>query len=266
MKFTILTENRKSNCNCINEDGLSIYIEVNDNKFLLDTGITDAFMKNADILGVDLKSIDKIVLSHGHWDHGNGLKYIDSKKTLILHPESYTKRYSLRRNMAFAGINQTREELCNKFELVETKEPYQIYENVWYLGQINRKFEVPKENLPTVLEKNETDYLYDDTGVVVKTEKGIIVFSSCSHSGIDNIIEQAKEVSKEDRVLAVVGGFHLKKINPYTQKIIQYFSDNNIKEAYMGHCTSDEVIEEFRSKLKDTTNVITLYAGAKFEI
>lgn len=209
MKFIVLTENRKSNCNCINEDGLSIYIEVENNKFLLDGGITDAFIKNAKILNVDLEAIDKIVLSHGHWDLGNGLKYIDSKKALILHPESYTQRYSLRRNMAFAGINQTREELCKKFELVETKEPYKIFENVWYLGQINRKFEVPKENLPTVLENNETDYLYDDTGVVVKTENGIIVFSSCSHSGIDNIIEQAKEVSGDNRVLAVLVNIYI---------------------------------------------------------
>lgn len=266
MRFTILTENRESNCNCINEDGLSIYIELENKKILLDAGITDAFMKNAKVLGIDLQEIDKIVLSHGHWDHGNGLKYINLKKTLILHPDAYTKRYSLLRNMAFGGINQTREELKEKFDLIETKEPYQIFENVWFLGQINRRFEVPKENAHTVLENNEKDYLYDDTGIVVKLEKGIVVFSSCSHSGINNIIEQAKEVTRDDRILAVVGGFHLKKLNEYTNKIIEYFSSNNIKVAYMGHCTSDEVIQEFKNKLKSTTKVTTLYAGAKFEI
>lgn len=266
MKFTVLTENRESNCNCINEDGLSIYIEECNNKILLDSGITEAFIKNAEVLGIDLKEIDKVVLSHGHWDHGNGLKYLNLKRPLILHPDAFTKRYSLLRNMAFGGINQTKEELKEKFDLIETREPYLIFENAWFLGQINRRFEVPKENAHTVLENNEKDYLYDDTGVVVKTEKGIIVFSSCSHSGIDNIIEQAKEVAEEDRVFAVVGGFHLKKINSYTQKVIQYFKDNNIKEAYMGHCTSDEVIEEFKNKLNGITKVVTLYAGAKFEI
>lgn len=95
--------------------------------------------------------------------------------------------------MEYAGINETREELLKKFELIETKEPYQIFENVWFLGQIDRKFEVPIKNLPTVLENGKIDYLYDDSGIVIKVEKGIIVFASCSHSGINNIIEQAKK-------------------------------------------------------------------------
>ena len=162
MKITILTENRNCDNNYINEDGLSIYIEINDNKLLLDSGITDAFLKNAETLGVNLDEVNTIILSHGHWDHGNGLKYINKKKTLILHPECYTERYSLRRNMACAGINETREELLEKFELIETKEPYKVFENVWFLGQIDRKFEVPVKNLPTVLKDEKTDYLYEN--------------------------------------------------------------------------------------------------------
>lgn len=267
MKITILTENRKCDNNCINEDGLSIYIEINNNKLLLDSGITDAFLRNSKTLGINLDEVNTIVLSHGHWDHGNGLKYINTKKTLILHPECYLERYSLKRNMAFAGINETREELLRKFELIETKDPYKIFDDVWFLGQINRKFEVPVKNLPTVLKEEKIDYLYDDCGgIAIKTENGIVVFSSCSHSGIDNIIEQAKQITKEDRVIAVIGGFHLKEINAYTDQVIQYFRDNNVQSAYMGHCTSDEVIEYFKEKLNGCTEVKKLFAGAKFEI
>lgn len=266
MKFTILTEDRNCDNNCISEHGLSIYIEVNDKKLLLDSGITDAFLKNAKTLRVNLDEVNTIVLSHGHWDHGNGLKYLDARKTLILHPECYTKRYSLRRNMEYAGINETREELLEKFKLIETKEPYQIFENVWFLGQIDRIFEVPNKNLPTVLDNEETDYLYDDSGIVIKTEKGIIVFASCSHSGINNIIEQAKKITNEDRIIAVIGGFHLKEINEYTLAIVQYFKDNNIQRAYMGHCTTDEVIEYFKKQLEGYTEINKMFAGAKFQI
>ena len=267
MKITILTENRNCDNNCINEDGLSIYIEINNNKLLLDSGITDAFLRNSKTLGINLDEVNTIVLSHGHWDHGNGLKYINTKKTLILHPECYLERYSLKRNMAFAGINETREELLRKFELIETKDPYKIFDDVWFLGQINRKFEVPVKNLPTVLKEEKIDYLYDDCGgIAIKTENGIVVFSSCSHSGIDNIIEQAKQITKEDRVIAVIGGFHLKEINAYTDQVIQYFRDNNVQSAYMGHCTSDEVIEYFKEKLNGCTEVKKLFVGAKFEI
>ncbi len=137
--------------------------------------------------------------------------------------------------MEYAGINETKEELQKKFELIETREPYKIFENVWFLGQIDRKFEVPVKNLPTVLKNEEIDYLKDDCGgIVVKLEKGIIIFSSCSHSGVNNIVEQAKKITGEDRVVAVVGGFHLKEINPYTQEIVQYFKDNNIERAIWG--------------------------------
>ena len=267
MEFTILTENRNCDNNCINEDGLSILIEINNNKVLLDTGITDAFLKNAEILGIELDEVNIIVLSHGHWDHGNGLKYLNTNKTLILHPECYTKRYSLRRNMEYAGINESREELSKKFELIETREPYKIFENVWFLGQIDRKFEVPVKNLPTILKNEEIDYLEDDCGgVVVRLDKGIIIFSSCSHSGVNNIVEQAKKITGEDRIVAVVGGFHLKEVNSYTDQVIQYFKDNNIQNAYMGHCTSDEVIEYFIKQLEGYTKVNKLFAGAKVEI
>lgn len=266
MKFTVLTEDRNCDNGCINENGLSIYIEIDNNKLLLDSGITDAFLKNAKTLGINLDSVDTIVLSHGHWDHGNGLQYINTRKKLILHPKCFTIRYSLRRNMAYGGISQSREELLKKFELIETTDPYQIFENAWFLGEIDRKFEVPMKNLPTVLDNNKIDYLYDDSGLVIKTENGIIVIGSCSHSGINNIIEQAKKITNNNRVLAVIGGFHLKEINSYTSEIVQYFKDNKIQKAYMGHCTSDEVIDYFKSQLTEVTEVTKLFAGAKFEI
>lgn len=266
MKFTILSEDRNCRNDCINEHGLSIYIELENEKLLLDAGSTDAFLKNAEILNINLDDVNTVVLSHGHWDHGDGLKYIKTHKTLILHPGCCTKRYSLRRNMEYAGINENRDELLEKFKLIETKNPYQFFENAWYLGEIDRKLEVPEKNLPTVLENKEIDYLYDDSGIVIKLTEGIVVFSSCSHSGINNIIEQAKRVTNENRILAVVGGFHLKEIDEYTLELLQYFKDNNIKQAYMGHCTSDEVIGYFREQLNGFTEVKTLYAGANFEI
>lgn len=265
MKFTVLAENRKENI-CDNEEGLSLYIESGNDKLLLDTGITDLFIKNANLLGVDLKEIKTIVLSHGHWDHGNGLKYLQERKTVILHPESHTKRYSLRRNMEYAGLNQTKTELESKYDVIQTKEPYEVYKDIWYLGEIERLNDYEAKSFPTVLEENKTDYLRDDSGIVIKTEKGLIVISGCSHSGICNTIEYAKKIMKEERIIAVIGGFHLKNVDEVTQKTIQYFINNRIQNAYMGHCTSDEVIEEFKNKLDGICNVESLYSGATFEI
>lgn len=267
MKFIVLAENRKENI-CSNEDGLSLYIEVNNNKLLLDTGITDLFIKNSEILNVDLNNIETIVLSHGHWDHGNGLKYIKNtkNKTVILHPESFTDRCSIRRNMEYAGINLNLNEMKEKYSVIQSTTPYKIFENVFYLGQITRKNNFEAKKFPTALKNGEIDYLNDDSGIVIKTENGIIVISGCAHSGICNTIEYAKLVANDNRILAVIGGFHLKDISDATMKTIDYFIENKVQKAYVGHCTSDEVIEEFEKQLNNKCTVEKLFSGAEFEI
>lgn len=263
MKFIVLSENRKKDvCEC--EEGFSLYVEIESHKLLFDAGITDLFIKNSKLLDVNLDGVEKVVLSHGHWDHGNGLKYLDGRKTLILHPECFTDRYSISRNMEYGGINQNFDELSAKFNMVLTKEPYEILESVWFLGEIERKNDFEAKAFPTVLAGNETDFLRDDSGIVIKTTNGLIVISGCSHSGICNTIEYAKKVTNEDKICAVIGGFHLKEIDNATKETIKYFMANNIPQAYMGHCTSDEVIEEFRKQLSGKCEVHAMYAGASF--
>lgn len=73
MRIVALVENTCGHEDCIAEHGLSLYIETEKHKLLLDTGQTDAVVKNADVLGVDLYSVDTVVLSHGHYDHSGGI-------------------------------------------------------------------------------------------------------------------------------------------------------------------------------------------------
>ena len=73
MKIVTLVENSCGNENCIAEHGLSIYIETDNHKLLLDTGQTDAVVKNAKVLGIDLTAVDTVILSHGHYDHSGGI-------------------------------------------------------------------------------------------------------------------------------------------------------------------------------------------------
>ncbi len=84
IKIVILNDTRNSNEDKLeNDDGFSAYIEVKNNKILLDAGPSEKFIKNAEKLGVDLNLVDTMVLSHGHFDHGDGLKYWDKKWTLL---------------------------------------------------------------------------------------------------------------------------------------------------------------------------------------
>ena len=74
------------------EHGLSFLIEVDRKKFLFDTGASELYRRNAEKLGLDLTELDAIVLSHGHFDHGDGLKYINDKP-LVCHPDCFVNRY-----------------------------------------------------------------------------------------------------------------------------------------------------------------------------
>ena len=73
MKLITLVENTCGNNGCIAEHGLSIYIETDKHKLLLDTGQSDAAVKNAETLGIDLSKVDTVILSHGHYDHSGGI-------------------------------------------------------------------------------------------------------------------------------------------------------------------------------------------------
>ena len=101
-----------------------------------------------------------------------------------------------------------------------------------------------------------TEEHLDDSGLVIKTENGLIVFSGCSHSGICNTVEYAKKITGDNRVLAVMGGFHLKAVDECTTKTIEYMKQNNVQMVYLAHCTSDIVCQEFIKQMSDGATVI----------
>ena len=97
MKITVLVENTTSNADFIAEHGLSLLINSNEKTILFDCGQTDAFIKNAKTLGVDLSQVDFLILSHGHYDHGGGLKdflKINKKATLYLPQNAFDGHYN----------------------------------------------------------------------------------------------------------------------------------------------------------------------------
>ena len=128
MKLTVLSENIAGS-KFLAEHGLSYLIECNGERIMFDTGSSDVFIKNAELLGIDIeKDIEKIVLSHGHWDHGDGLRFL-ANKTLITHPGSFKKRFG-KSSQTFIGLALSREEIISKFNLVESKKPFEISKNI----------------------------------------------------------------------------------------------------------------------------------------
>jgi 7,8-dihydropterin-6-yl-methyl-4-(beta-D-ribofuranosyl)aminobenzene 5'-phosphate synthase len=244
MKLTILNEEAEGKCPA--EHGLSYLIET-DERLLFDVGPSDIFLKNAVKLKVNLDKIGIIVLSHGHWDHGNGLKYIQGKK-LVCHPSCFMKRYR-KKDHSYIGLPLTLDEAKERFDLFLTEKPYQIAKDIIFLGEIPRKNDFEAKKTPFEAYDKTDDFVMDDSALAIRSNKGLIVIAGCSHAGICNIVEYAKKITGQNRVYAVIGGFHLKEIDEITLKTIDYLKKENITLIYPSHCVDERVIKEFEKTL-----------------
>ncbi|MFB6342261.1 MBL fold metallo-hydrolase [Saccharicrinis sp. FJH62] len=233
--ITVLNDNTPGR-GMLSEHGLSFHIQTDDRKILLDAGPGDVFKKNADKLGIDLYDIDAVVLSHGHWDHGNGFKYLPSLP-LYAHPAVFKKRYHKERNEDYVGLDFNRADFEERFDLHITDKPFQLGRNIWFLGEIPRLNKFESKSTAFIDEAGTEDYIPDDTGVAVRTKGGLIVISGCAHAGIVNTINHAQKVTGIEKVRAVMGGFHLKKADEVTRQTIREIKQLDIKEVYPSHCT-----------------------------
>lgn len=260
MKLTVLTDNCAGR-NCLAEHGLSYFIEHQGEKFLLDTGHSDVFLKNSERLGIDLdQEIDTVILSHGHWDHGDGLCFLQGKK-LICHPLVFIPRYR-RIDHTYLGLKMSKTEIYERYDVQTTIAPLKLNDAVIFLGEVPRKNDFESKVTPFVDAKGDPDFVIDDSALVFIEEDGIIVVSGCSHSGICNIVDYAIHVTGISTVKAVVGGFHLKNDDQLTAQTIDYLKQLNIKHIYPSHCTELDALcafkREFRFKQLRTGNTIEL--------
>jgi 7,8-dihydropterin-6-yl-methyl-4-(beta-D-ribofuranosyl)aminobenzene 5'-phosphate synthase len=230
------------------EFGLSYLIEFNHQQVLFDTGHTDIFMKNAGKMGLDLERVQDIVLSHGHWDHGNGLKHLINKR-LICHPRVFMPRFK-KKDGTYVGLDSTCQELKKRFSIMQTKEPFFLSENILFLGEIPRVHAF--EALPAAFkdQNGENDPITDDSALVIIQDNELIIVSGCAHSGICNTVRYAREVSGIRAVSAIIGGFHLKSNNLQVRRTIEYLKENHITRILPTHCTADSVISAFTDEFE----------------
>ncbi|UAN24749.1 MBL fold metallo-hydrolase (plasmid) [Enterobacter sp. JBIWA003] len=251
MKLTILVDNNTFiDEYLIGEPGVSYYIECDELKILFDVGYSDVFIKNAQLLSIDLTSIDKIVFSHGHNDHTWGLNHLiqyydrtikknKRKIDIIAHPAALIPKYFEAKPI---GMNHRQDEKEYFFKIVSTIEPLKMSEHITFLGQIPRvnKFEAQKSVGHTcgVNGKLTDDFVLDDSALVIETEKGLIIITGCSHAGICNIIEYAKKVTGVSQINSVIGGFHLMNADSkLLDETGKYLKSLSAKALYPCHCT-----------------------------
>jgi len=247
IQITTLSENT-ANYGFLAEWGLSIVVKVDGMNILMDTGLSSTAAHNAQLLGIDLSTIDEIVLSHGHADHTGGLREILRIKRdveVIAHSGIWASKYTRRDKQArehYIGIPFSREELESlgaRFKL--TREPVRISEHTITTGEIPMVsgYEQVEDNLFIKEDGHlRQDPLADDLALVIDAEFGLVVILGCAHRGIINTLRHAQELTGKKSVYAAIGGAHLIRASEdRIKKTVNDLKDMGIKKLGASHCT-----------------------------
>lgn len=273
LKLTILSENRVVNPGLHAEQGLSIFVETPSGNLLFDTGQTETFLQNARELNIDLKSIRKVVLSHGHYDHSGGLPFLLEKHRtvgIVCHPCLTNKKYRVYpAGRTDIGVPWEKGDLLARGAKFDYHtHPYEILPDVWISGEISRN--TTYEQVEEVYQQRPCinyiqDEIHDDMCLIINTYMGLIILLGCGHAGPVNSIKQGMRITGNKRLYAVVGGMHLqhspdKKI----LKIINSLVDLNPAWLVPLHCTGLPMINRMLSAFKNRVKLLNV--GDTFEL
>ena len=265
MHLTVLVENTAptygTETSYFAEPGLSFLIEDSGETILFDTGRTDLVMRNAEKMGLDLSSVTKLVLSHGHDDHTGGIPYLPAMHAeLICHPDALLPKHEHGRN---SGCPVSSEDLAERFRIAASKTPVKVSRNLTFLGEIpaSNDFE-PRKQFGQYEKDGELvpDFVMDDSALVYEMPDAVYVITGCSHSGICNIVSYAQKLFAKP-VAGIIGGFHLRYADERVEKTVQFLQTLGEVELRPCHCTSFAVRAAINQKLP----VIETGVGTKIE-
>ena len=234
MKLTVLVDNNTYiDQYYLGEPAFCCLLEAEGKKVLFDTGYSDIFLKNAEKMGIDLTDLTHIVLSHGHNDHTRGLLFLPpSSAVLVAHPDCFLPK-------AFEGEDIgapfSADEAAKRWKVQLSREPVAITEHLLWLGEIPRVTDFEAKT-PIGTCGGKEDFLPDDTALVWRREDGIFLITGCSHSGICNMVEYARQVCGDERVLGILGGFHLLEDGPQLDRTVDYLAGLGLNILYPCHC------------------------------
>lgn len=246
LKITLLTEDSAlPDTYYTAEHGLCLFIETGGKRILFDTGCSDAFIKNAALMGVDLTELDAVAISHGHYDHtwglGSLIRYYESrgvtKKPLLLsHPDAFIRKRWENREI---GIMLGKDILSAFFELRLARGPVKITDELLWLGEIPRKIEPARAVGKRLLNgREEDDFLSDDTAMAYSGGDGLVVITGCSHSGICNIVDYSMKQTGKNKIADIIGGLHLlDEDGEKLRKMGEWLAGHSPESVHACHCT-----------------------------
>lgn len=266
----------------VGEWGFAALVEADGHRLLFDTGARpETALANARELGVDLASVETVILSHHHGDHTGGLLTL-RKAVREVNPKALARAYvgrgiflsrpedpQGREGNETAEIKAPYEALGGTF--VEVSRPTAVFPGVWLTGPVPRVH--PEKNWSLQRKVREGDALVDDTvpedmSLVLDTERGLVVVSGCGHAGVVNTLEYARKTIRPAPIHAALGGFHLFQASDATLDwTASQLRAMNVGHVLGAHCTGIEAVYALRSRLGlDRSTCVVGAVGSGFEL
>lgn len=279
MKLKMLIENKSEQMDLREEHGISLHIETDGKKFLFDTGASGAFIDNAKKMGVDIKDVDKLIISHAHSDHCGGLlRFLDINKKAPLYISDKAKReYYISILLIKENISVPHE----VFDVYSDRTCFvdgftQIEDNVFLVTNFLRKYPLVKSS-KHLLVKSEGQFIRDsfdhEIALVVINNGKLVIMTGCSHNGVDNMIETIIKKFPNIPIQTVIGGFHLmgfpfhRLMGESKANIISLgkrLLDYDIEKIYTCHCTGSWGYSVLKETMGD--KISDLKTGVQIEL
>lgn len=254
------------------EWGLAIHIQYQGHNILLDAGTTHVFAENADSMGIDLDQVEFGVLSHAHFDHSDGLDAFferNANAKFYLRKSCQENCYSKKggTELSYIGIKEGYlDRFAERFAYVDDE--LEVIPGVTLLPHNTEGLDKVGEHAGMYVKirgKFQPDAFDHEQSLVFDTDRGLVVFNSCSHGGADNIIREVQNRWPEKNILAYIGGLHLfRSSDEEVYAFAKRVKETGIQCIYTGHCTGEKQMEILKAELGDVIH--ELYTGLTIEL
>ena len=264
MKIINLVEDTPTGNGCSCEHGLSFYMETDCHRMLVDVGATSLFIDNARKKGINLRNVDTVIISHGHYDHGGGLSAfmeINPDARIYINENAFQPYYhDIYMHCKYIGLD---DKISASPQIFKVGNFLKIDDELTIFSGVKGRRFWPEGNKELVMEVNgriEPDRFEHEQYLVLSYGNKKILMSGCAHNGILNILDTYQELFGAVPDI-VISGFHMKKKNYQASdwKTIEYTAEELSKyrtRFFTGHCTGEEPFRVMQQIMKEQIRYI----------